>query len=81
MRIGEVRGRVRRTGVALSTLAAILTGCGQGSADQVAGSTAPPASSSPASLLDFSAPLVGGGTFEGTSVQGRPVAFWFWAPT
>ncbi len=32
-------------------------------------------------VLQFTAPLVGGGQFEGASVAGRPVAFWFWAPT
>jgi hypothetical protein len=31
--------------------------------------------------LRFSAPLVGGGVFDGASMVGRPVAFWFWAPT
>lgn len=31
--------------------------------------------------LQFSSPLVGGGTFEGASVAGAPAAFWFWAPT
>lgn len=31
-------------------------------------------------VLRFSAPLVGGGTFDGAAVAGKPVAFWFWAP-
>ena len=31
--------------------------------------------------LQFSAPLVGGGTFDGAAVAGIPTAFWFWAPT
>ncbi|MEN9506380.1 MAG: hypothetical protein RI958_2306 [Actinomycetota bacterium] len=31
--------------------------------------------------LQFSSPLVGGGTFEGASLAGTPAAFWFWAPT
>lgn len=31
-------------------------------------------------ILDFSAPLVGGGTLEGSDLAGAPVAFWFWAP-
>ncbi len=31
--------------------------------------------------LDFRAPLVGGGEFDGTEFAGRPVVFWFWAPT
>ena len=32
-------------------------------------------------ILQFSAPLVGGGTFDGAAVAGMPTAFWFWAPT
>lgn len=31
--------------------------------------------------LQFRAPLVGGGEFDGNAAAGRPVAFWFWAPT
>lgn len=33
----------------------------------------------PASL-EFSATTVGGETFEGASVAGKPTVFWFWAP-
>lgn len=43
------------------------------------GTVAPAAAVVPASL-QFSAPLVGGGTFDGASVAGAPVVFWFWAP-
>jgi hypothetical protein len=32
-------------------------------------------------VLQFSAPLVGGGSFEGAAVAGKPTVFWFWAPT
>ena len=31
--------------------------------------------------LQFSAPLVGGGEFDGAAVAGKPTLFWFWAPT
>ena len=31
--------------------------------------------------LQFTAPLVGGGTFDGAAVTGKPTVFWFWAPT
>lgn len=31
--------------------------------------------------LQFTAPLVGGGEFDGASTAGTPTAFWFWAPT
>lgn len=34
----------------------------------------------PVELLEFEAPLLGGGTFDGTSLAGKNVAFWFWAP-
>jgi len=32
-------------------------------------------------ILAFTAPLVGGGTFDGAAVAGKPTVFWFWAPT
>ena len=35
---------------------------------------------SPAEVLRFSAPRLGGGTVEGEDFAGRDVAFWFWAP-
>jgi hypothetical protein len=31
--------------------------------------------------LQFTAPLVGGGEFDGAAVAGTPTVFWFWAPT
>jgi hypothetical protein len=31
-------------------------------------------------LLQFTAPLVGGGEFDGASVAGTTTLFWFWAP-
>ena len=47
----------------------------------VAGSVAEaPVVDVPAALA-FRAPLVGGGEFDGAEYAGRPVAFWFWAPT
>ncbi len=33
-----------------------------------------------APALDFTADRVGGGTFEGSSLAGKPVVLWFWAP-
>lgn len=30
--------------------------------------------------LDFTAATVGGGTFDGASLAGRPAVLWFWAP-
>jgi hypothetical protein len=31
--------------------------------------------------LQFTAPLVGGGSFDGAAFAGTPLALWFWAPT
>ena len=61
---------------------------GSTTSDQVAGTAAPgqPAATSAApadvpELLNFTAPLVGGGEFSGATAAGRTTAFWFWAPT
>ncbi len=32
-------------------------------------------------LLQFTAPLVGGGELVGDELAGKPTAFWFWSPT
>jgi len=32
-------------------------------------------------LLQFTAPLVGGGVIDAASTAGTPTAFWFWSPT
>jgi hypothetical protein len=47
------------------------------------GSSSPPASPSRATVpevLDFEAPLLGGGSLQGADLAGKDVAFWFWAP-
>jgi hypothetical protein len=31
--------------------------------------------------LQFSAPLVGGGEIDASTLAGKPTVFWFWAPT
>ena len=46
----------------------------------VAGSVADAPEVDVPAALDFRAPLVGGGEFDGATYAGRPVAFWFWAP-
>jgi hypothetical protein len=47
--------------------------------------TAEPSPTEPAVVvpeaLQFTAPLVGGGTFDGAAAAGKPTVFWFWAPT
>jgi len=49
------------------------------------GSDDPAPTEAPAAVvpeaLAFTAPLVGGGTFDGAAVAGKPTVFWFWAPT
>ena len=47
--------------------------------------TAPPTTTTSSAavvpvLLDFEAPLVGGGTIRGADLAGRDTLFWFWAP-
>jgi hypothetical protein len=50
-----------------------------------ADTSAEPAPTEPAVVvpeaLQFTAPLVGGGTFDGAAAAGKPTVFWFWAPT
>jgi hypothetical protein len=77
-------------------LACVLAGCGDGPRDSgspasdapssrppVAATANPsaPASDAAAELLQFSAPLVGGGTLDAATLAGTPTVFWFWAPT
>ena len=71
--------RQRRT-VALAAVAVLAVGmsaCGSSSDT----STGTPSGETSQSALQFTAPLVGGGVFDGASLVGKPVAFWFWAPT
>lgn len=48
--------------------------------DTASGNTAPPNASAP-DALQFTAPLVGGGSLDFTQYAGTTVALWFWAPT
>lgn len=65
-----------------------LAGCGVGPVDDGSasgasagtGSSTSGASTPDATDLDFSATLLDGGSFEGTSLAGRPTVLWFWAP-
>lgn len=65
---------------------AVLAGCGGGlgggsSTDpSTATQDAEPGAAVP-EVLRFSAPVVGGGQFDASTLAGRPTAFWFWAPT
>ena len=82
--------------LAIASLVALTaTACGAdggtpeaGTATPSRASEAPSAAESPsggsapvvAEVLDFEAPLLGGGILDGESLAGRDVAFWFWAP-
>lgn len=75
-----------------SAVAVTSASAGDTAADPTIGSTAPEASTQPADAsvpdtrtvpqaLQFSAPLVGGGTFDAAAYAGKPLALWFWGPT
>ncbi len=65
---------------AASTLATATT---EATGSTAPATTAPGTSTAPVEapeILRFSAPLVGGGTFDAATVAGTPLALWFWAP-
>ena len=80
---------MRRSVFAVMITGLLLVACG----DDAAGPAAAPVASSPVAssshvpdaampeALQFSAPLVGGGSIDFTQYAGRTVALWFWAPT
>lgn len=49
--------------------------------DSVGATPAPTTAAVVPEALQFTAPLVGGGEFQGADVADRPTVFWFWAPT
>jgi thiol-disulfide isomerase/thioredoxin len=56
---------------------ATLAGCG----DSGSGAPPAPAGKAPAEALqEFQGEKVGGGTFDGAALAGKPAALWFWAP-
>jgi peroxiredoxin len=61
-------------GIVLS--AVLLAGCGP-SAPSAGGPG--PSAAAPTSAT-FTAPTLGGGTFDSASLAGRPAVLWFWAP-
>lgn len=77
VRTGTQADRPTATDAAAGTVAG--TDVGDTVADTVADTAG---SSSAPAALQFMAPLVGGGEFAGPEqAAGKPVAFWFWAPT
>ena len=61
------------TGRPAGQAGAIAAGSAGSTGSARAGSGAP-------AVLQFKAPLLGGGALDGTTYTGKPVAFWFWAP-
>lgn len=60
-------------------LAVVATACGGDAVVAETGAPTPAAGGTP-QVLDFEAPLLGGGSLRGETLAGRDVAFWFWAP-
>ena len=73
----------------------LLAACGSSASDSVVPVASPAATSAPSAApapsdsglpinvpeaLQFAAPLIGGGDIELTTLAGRPVLLWFWAP-
>jgi hypothetical protein len=70
----------------LAAAAALVVGCGGGSGEQSAPRSAPtssPATAASAAVPDvlaFTAPLVGGGELDASTLAGETAVFWFWSP-
>jgi hypothetical protein len=70
----------------LAAAAALVAGCGGGAGEQT--SPRPTATPSPATagsasvpdVLGFTAPLVGGGELDASTLAGETAVFWFWSP-
>jgi hypothetical protein len=75
-------GFLRRLAGALTVLAFVVSACSEPGTSASDG-TPPSTSTSPGGvveILDFTAPLLGGGTLRGSDYTGKDVAIWFWAP-
>jgi hypothetical protein len=71
------------TGAAAATTAtasAATTAAPGAATTQPAATPAGPAAAVPA-IYNFKTTKVGGGAVDGAEFAGKPVAFWFWAPT
>jgi ABC-type glycerol-3-phosphate transport system substrate-binding protein len=73
--------RRRVTAMLALTVLAACGGGGDGSSPVPATATAEGVGATAPEVLRFSAPIVGGGELDGSTLAGRPAAFWFWAPT
>lgn len=82
----RTRSRRRWALATVVTLSMVLAACGSSQDGLTLGSSTPASSSANTEdnvpdALQFTAELVGGGTFSGPSTAGQPVVLWFWAPT
>ena len=87
-----MRSRILRTavGASLATLSIVIASCsagaGTGTMSSESAVTATPGTGggsripAPSEVLRFAAPLLSGGEIDGTSLAGKDVALWFWAP-
>ena len=88
--------RIPRTATAAVVLGLTVAACGGGDAADESSAPLEPvataATTAPATaadadagavpaLLQFSAPLVGGGSLDAATLANKPTAFWFWSPT
>ena len=78
-----LRWGVIRRALTVALVIGSLTGCGSSPspADHHAVDVSTTGVADVPELLQFTAPLVGGGEFAGARYAGRATAFWFWAPT
>jgi hypothetical protein len=69
---------------ALAAAAALVTGCAGGAGEQAdpqpAATPSAVATGAVSDVLAFTAPLVGGGELDASTVAGETAVFWFWSP-
>lgn len=73
--------RLRRTVAFVVAVVAVVLGACGGSSNATDSPSGAASGSSSGAALGWTAPLLGGGRFDSASYAGKPVAFWFWAPT
>lgn len=72
---------VRRVAGLVLAVALLATACGNGGDTSAVDAAVTDSSTTTApAVLDFTAETVGGETFDGATLAGKPTVFWFWAP-
>jgi hypothetical protein len=71
---------MRATPRRLALIVLLVVGASACSQPGSPGTGPAPSSNGGGDVLDFTAPLVGGGTLHGAEYAGEDVAIWFWAP-